>query len=48
MAGGEAFQHGAEFREAAHFGGVHGGDMRNRALGYATEVKGVHRYGSSL
>ena len=40
MAGGEAFQHRAKFRESAQFGGVHDCNMRNRASGYAAEVKG--------
>jgi hypothetical protein len=41
MAGGEAFQQGAEFGESALFSGGHGFNMRNRASGYAAEVKGV-------
>jgi hypothetical protein len=44
MAGGEAFQQGAEFGEPAQFGGGHGINMRNRASGYAAEVKGVSRW----
>jgi hypothetical protein len=41
MASGEAFQQRAEFGESAKFGGGHGYNMRNRASGYAAEVKGV-------
>jgi hypothetical protein len=41
MAGRKSFQQGAEFRESAQFGGGHGCYMRNRASGYAAEVKGV-------
>jgi hypothetical protein len=44
MAGGEAFQQGAEFGESAQFSGGHGFNMRNRASGYAAEVKGVQRW----
>ena len=44
MAGGEAFQQGAEFGESAKFGRRHGGNMRNRASGYATEVKGAQHW----
>ena len=41
MASSEAFQHGAEFGESAQFVGGHGLNMRNRASGYAAEVKGA-------
>lgn len=44
MASSEAFQQGAEFGELAKFGGGHGFNMRNRASGYAAEVKGVSRW----
>lgn len=44
MAGSEAFQHGAEFGESAQFGGGHGFIMRNRASGYAAEVKGARHW----